>query len=260
MITAAEKYAELQKRSSLTSHFSALDDLLGGGFIEGPIYLLSGHSHICSNLLMNLAVNSLVPNEQSFQAKKVAYVDGYNQFDPYMLAKLVAQNRLNIQEVLRKIVVSRSFTWHQMVELLEERIKSLEDVDLILVAGFTAMFEENLLNQENQSESAFQPKIFHELKRMFQGLNKVIEMQSPLIILSGPLNTRSLYRPAGGSLVSHYCGVHVNILETEHYYQLILEQHPFLAHQSRKIWKHPSLPRQHLASIVRNHSLDDFMK
>jgi len=52
--------------------------------------------------------------------RRVVYLDAANSFNPYVLARVVHRRRLD-RGLLRRIIVSRAFTCHQLEALVRER-------------------------------------------------------------------------------------------------------------------------------------------
>jgi len=218
---------------------------------------------------MNSAVNSLM-NPKKSEMGRVLYIDAENHFDPYYVAKYASSLNLPVQQVLNKILVSRAFTWNQVVEIFEERLPELENsnIQAIIVANITKMFDKNLqksskvkgsyhnLNYDSENLS-----MFHDLKRIFTGIKSVTRENDPLVLLSGPFYRMHSSQVIGGHLLSHFCGIILKISESEHYHEYLIHQHPFLPpilHKFSKI--HLSHTTHPLGSQKGRfqHSLEDF--
>jgi RecA/RadA recombinase len=283
MITAAELYQQLQRNTPLSSGDSTLDPLLQGGFQTGLVHVLTGPAAYTASILMRTAVNALRPRvDGGAEFSKIAYVDGQNLFNPYYIAKLSISFQLNPTVVLDQIVVARAFTWNQIVEILEEKIPRLGDVQLILVAGLTEMFEEatqdvsqikrrpaNNITTADQSAApsdtfALNPRVFQDMHRMILGLKEQMKRSHPIIILTGPFHSKSLNRPAGGQLLAHFAHVIVGIHDHPRFIRYTLDQHPFLSYRESKYWKTlemQDVPRSKhlLGKDPRNLTLDSFV-
>jgi hypothetical protein len=277
MITAQEFYDQIKKTPSISSGDPVVDQILRGGFLPGPIHLITGHSALLSTLLMRTAVNACAARvDGGGEYQQIAYIDGENTFNPYFISKYAISKQLTPTYILDRIFVSRTFTWNQMVEVVEEKISTLDHVDMVLISGLTSMFEENLKpNTEPHNKmpgyNASQPsseinwKAFQDVNRMIAGLKKVIQKRDPLIVLTGPFNSKSRSRPAGGHLMAHLGGILVGIDDQERYRDYFLYQHPFLPFQTQRIWKTVesrgnSLSKRHLNHDPHNLTLDSFCK
>ncbi len=218
-----------------------MNELLSGGFLQGLVYFVHGSKQHLSLILMKTAVNSFKSAvDGGLASNRVLYVDGENRFNPYLISKMAISNSLSPDFVLQQTLVARAFTWNQMVELIEEKLMSSteEKIDLILVAGLTSMFEENLAQNSSSPESrSTNAKIYRDLNRIFSGLKRVTEHSRPIIILTGPRHSKSNQRPAGGKLLSHFCSVIVGIHEHPRFIEYSLDQHPFHPYKVRRFWK-----------------------
>jgi RecA/RadA recombinase len=275
IITASEYYKDIKQFSPLSSGDPMLDALLRGGFVPGPVYFLYGPKKILSSILMKTAVNSLKNNDEEQPSHLIAYIDGENRFDPYLISKLAVSNHLNPSIVLKHIIVSRIFTWDQMVEVLYEKLSTIDEnkINLVLVDGITSMFEKT--SQLNDSirkkgyngpitQNSLNSKAFQDLKMMFLGLNKIIERFNPIIILTGPLHSKSKNRPAGGHILSHFSGIIVGIHENLRYIDYSLDQHPFLPNQKERFWSSPlsrqsPQKRNKFSKSIHNLTLDKYL-
>lgn len=275
IITASEYYEDIKQFSPLNSGDPMLNVLLRGGFVPGPVYFLYGPKKMLSSILMKTAVNSLKKSDEEQSSHLIAYIDGENRFDPYLISKLAVSNRLNPSSLLKQIIVSRIFTWDQMVEVLHEKLSTIHEnrINLVLVDGITSMFEKtsqlsDSLRKRRQNDSINQKslnsKAFQDLKMMFLGLNKIIERFNPIIILTGPLHSKSEYRPAGGHILSHFSGIIVGIHENLRYVDYSLDQHPFLPNQNERFWRSPlsrQSPQKRVAfsKTIHNLTLDKYL-
>ncbi len=241
MITAQDYYNRIQNAPIISSGDPTIDQLLHGGFIQGPVHFLFGPSAFLSAILMKTAVNAqLARVDGGAECQQVAYIDGENTFNPYYLSKYALSKQAAPQYILDRILVARTFTWNQMVEVVEEKLAQLTNVDLILISGMTSMFEETVTNPStpamfrgswtrddgkggsehhgNQGKAdsvsksaAMNWSPFQDLNRMIGGLKRIIEKCDPTIVMTGPFNSRSRTRPTGGQILTHFGGVLIGI-------------------------------------------------
>jgi Rad51 len=267
MLTASEYYKKIKQVPPLSSGDPTMDTLLKGGFISGPNIFLYGPRRLLSLVLMKTAVNSFQANvDGGYSAHRVLYVDGENLFNPYFISKMAVSKNLDPQFVLKRIKVARTFTWNQMVEVVEEKIANISDaedsVDLVLVGGMTSQFNDT--NGASKTPGKIDSRSFQDLNRMFSGLKVITERYNPVVVLTGPLHPKSLYRPMGGKLISHFCGIVVGIHKYPRYFDYSLDAHPFLPYRKERYW----IPLENRSSRMKpgrmrdphNLSLDYFMK
>ena len=237
-------YRKSREIPIMSSGDSTLDDLLGGGFHKDLVYLLYGDKKLTTNVLLTTAVIS----QKSYSygglggdGTKVAFIDGNNRFNPYNVSKFAVSQNLSPQKVLENILISRAFTWDQMVEILENRLSTLEDVKVVLISGITTMFE------------GYEKQTFEDLLRTIDGIKTILWKANPLIIITAPLHEHSLFRPKGGKILSHFGSVLVMIDEDERYAEYKLVQHPYLPEKRLKKWK----PRTSKKKVpLKNTTLD----
>jgi hypothetical protein len=249
MITAQDYYERIQRMPPISSGDPNLDLLLQGGFIQGPVHFLYGPSALLSGILMKTAVNSqLARVDGGGECQQIAYIDGENTFNPYYISKYALSKQANPNYVLDRILVSRTFTWNQMVEVVEEKIARLASVDMVLISGLTSMFEEAVTNPSTpiaprgkQGNSSQPPAVnwspFQDLNRMIGGLKRITEKCEPIIVITGPFNSKSRTRPAGGQILTHFGGILVGIEDQERYLDFTLYQHPYLPFRKERGWK-----------------------
>ena len=203
----------------ISSGDHTLDELLFGGFHRDLVYLLYGDKKLTTNILLTTAViaQKAFSNGGFGEGIRVAFIDGNNRFNPYNVSKFAVSQNLSPQKVLESIFISRAFTWDQMVEILEHKLSTLEDVKVVLISGITTLFE------------IYEKQTFEDLLRAIDGIKKILWKTKPLIIITAPLNEYSLFRPKGGKFLSHFGNVLVLINDDERYVEYKLIQHPFLS-------------------------------
>ena len=252
MISASEYLSQIKKQHSLSSGDSILNELLGGGFLQGIVHFLHGAKQHLSLILMKTAVNSFKSSiDGGLALNRVLYIDGENRFNPYWISKMAISNGLSPEFVLQQILVARAFNWNQMVELMEEKLMlhTEERIDLILVAGLTSMFEENLSQNSSSSEShSLNAKMYRDLNRIFSGLKRITQHSSPIIVLTGPRHSKSNYRPAGGKILSHFSNIIIGLREHPRFIEYSLDQHPFYPYKVQRFWKIVEIIKERLKS------------
>ena len=209
------------------------------------IYLLYGDKKITTNILLTTAVvaQKAFINGGLGENVKVAFVDGNNVFNPYTVSKFAVSQTLSPRKVLENILIARAFTWDQMVELLENRLSKLEEVKVVLISGITTLFQ------------IYEKQTFEDLLRAIGGIKNMLSKVKPLIVLTAPLNERSLFKPKGGNILYHFGNVLALINDNERYVEYILVQHPFLPENRLLKWK-PRKPKRKVSNPLKNATLD----
>ncbi len=211
----------------ISSGDHTLDKLLSGGFHRDLVYLLYGDKKLTTNILLTTAViaQKAFNNGGFGESIRVAFIDGNNRFNPYNVSKFAVSQNLSPRKVLENILISRAFTWDQMVEILENRLSMLEDVKVVLISGITTMFE------------SYEKQTFEDLLRTIDGIKQILCKTRPLIIITTPLHEHSLFRPKGGKILSHFGNVLVMINDNERFDEYVLVQHPYLPENRLRKWK-----------------------
>lgn len=236
------------KKGKRTPHLSSgdetLDELLQGGFQKDLVYLLYGDKVITTNILLTTAViaqKSFLNGGLGGGDNKIAFIDGNNRFNPYNVSKFAVTQNLSPSKTLENILIARAFTWDQMVELLENRLASLEHIKVVMISGITTLFQ------------SYEKQTFEDLLRAINGIKVILSKTKPLILITAPLNEYSHVRPKGGKILAHFGSVLVLINNKERFEEYILVQHPFLPEKKLVKWK----PAQTKGKVpLRNLTLD----
>ena len=242
-------YHELKSKNLMPVYSSGdriLDSLLGGGFHQDLIYLVYGNLKIITDMLLKLSVISF--KKYGFE-KKVAFIDGNNRFNPYHISKLAVSNGLSPSKVLNHILISRAFTFEQIVEILENRLNDLEEsekIKIVMVSGITTQWPD------------FEKNTFEELLKAIAGIKRTISKSKPLIILTAPLHKNSKIKPIGGTSLTHFGSVLIIIEDRERYIEYKLIQHPSLP-EKRLIRRIPLKPKRGLKISPKNTTLDNWV-
>ena len=239
-------FDELRHKQSLPYYKSGdkiLDDLLSGGFRQDLIYLLYGDRKIIVDIMISTMVLSF--KDRNF-SKRVAFVDMNNRFNPYKISVLAAAEGLSPKTVLENILISRAFTYEQMVELLENKIALLENIKILGISGITTLWP-------NYDQSTFEG-----LLKAISGIKQTILKTNPLILLTAPLNKHSVFRPQGGKYLAHFGSVLILITKKKRFIEYSLIQHPSMPEKT--VRKMISLqPKRNLKKPIKNLTLDQFL-
>ena len=241
---------KVYKRNSrlplISSGDKTLDELLSGGFHKDLIYLLYGDKKLTTNILLttSVIVQKAFNNGGLGEGIRVAFIDGNNRFNPYNVSKYAVSQNLSPRKVLENILISRAFTWDQMVEILENRLSTLEDVKVVLISGITTLLK------------SYEKQTFEDLLRTIDGIKKILWKTHPLIIITAPLHENSLFRPKGGKILSHFGSVLAMIKDDERFTEYSLIQHPYLPEKRLLKWKARRSKKQ---PPLRNMTLDSWV-
>lgn len=126
------------------------------------------------------------------KAAPVLVVDAANRFDPYQLVREGKRYGLPPQHALAGVQVSRAFTSHQLVRLLQEVLPaSLEPGSLVLLLGPVSLF------YDEQVPLAERRRLFRELVRRLTAIKR----QAALLLLQ-PLLPRTATNRHFGRLLT----------------------------------------------------------
>ena len=241
-----DMFEKSRKQKVVPTGDEYLDQLLVGGFRKNFLYLLFGPPKLTTPILLKTCVNTQLiysEHENKVGKAKVGYVDGMNKFYPYQISKYAASLRLSPNNVLENILISRTFTWEQMVELLQNKIADLPEVKLLIIAGITNLFE-------------YEQEFYKGLHRAIRGIKKLVQKIHPIIILTAPLAKYSEYKPKGGKILQHFGSVLVLIDENERKVSYSLIQHP--SEQEKTINKQKP-KKQKIQPQGKDHNLDKWL-
>lgn len=81
------------------------------------------------------------------------FIDAGNSFDPYFIASLARQQNKNPVKVLDNIVISRVFTCYELMNLVSELPKLIEEygVNLVIVSDILALFNDDIKKVESET-------------------------------------------------------------------------------------------------------------
>ena len=239
-------FDELRHKLSLPclkSGDEILDELLSGGFRKDLVYLLYGDRKIIVDIMISTMVLSF--KDRNFN-KRIAFVDMNNRFNPYKISVLAAAEGLSPKTVLENILISRAFTYEQMVELLENKIALLENIKILGISGITTLWP-------NYDQSTFEG-----LLKAISGIKQTILKTNPLILLTAPLNKHSEFKPQGGKYLAHFGSVLILITKKKRFIEYSLIQHPSMPEKT--VRKMISLqPKRNLKKPIKNLTLDQFL-
>jgi len=229
----------------ISSGDKTLDELLSGGFHRDLVYLLYGDKNLTTNILLtaSVIVQKAFTNGGLGEGIRVAFIDGNNRFNPYNISKYAVSQNLSPRKVLENILISRAFTWDQMVEILENKLSMLGDVKVVLISGITTLL------------TSYEKQTFEDLLRTLYGIKKILQKTNPLIIITAPLHENSLFRPKGGKILSHFGSVLAMINDDERFTEYSLVQHPYLPEKKLLKWKARRSKKQ---PPLRNATLDSW--
>lgn len=140
-ISVADTHVTLGSASprNVDTSIVALDAFIGG-FSSSQMTLIDSSDRLLFDVVHLLCINQVIGD-----GREVVWVDGGNSINPYNLAGLCKRQRVNAQEALESISVSRAFTAYQMVTLIDEMLEpELErtGAGMLIVSCFPDLFQD----------------------------------------------------------------------------------------------------------------------
>lgn len=241
----SEKWEEIKLAQRVPTGNEAMDVLLGGGLLPELVHLFYGDRGILTRQALRTCVNFFIV--QGTFNRKVAFIDVNNRFNPYEISKLGASKRLSPKTVLESILISRAFTWEQLVELLEHTLGNVESkIGMVIVSGITTLFPAHDLDS------------FEALQKAISGIKKLMVNKGLYLLLIAPKHEHSKYKPKGGKVLTHFGHVLVNVEDGDRLTKYQLIQHPFMAEDEVKKFK-ARVPKRAFKHITRNQSIDKWL-
>ena len=179
-------------------------------------------------------------------SKRAVLVDMNNRFDPYKVSKCAASEGLSPRAVLENIIISRAFTFEQMVEVLENKVPDLEHIKILGISGITTLWPN------------YEITTFEGLLQAISGIKKTILKNNTLIIITAPLNKYSKFKPQGGKYLAHFGSVLILIEVKERFIEYSLIQHPSMPERTERK-RIPLQLKRNLKKPFKNRTMDQFL-
>ena len=240
--------------SCLLTH-TVLDHVLLKGIEEGILTLL--HTPAPARFFLPLYVELIL---HYYNKRQIYFIDCENLFPAYEIieAALVKQIPDDPHEPLKRVLVSRCFTYHQLTELVDQHLEPalLEDIEikkvknnpLIIISGISSLhFSKEATDYLNYDNKPPWYSVF-ELQHTLHNL-KIMAMKFGLpVLLTAPSFSESSLKATGGTFLRHTSQVIVKLEETN----------------NGMIWgtllKHPTLaPRRTLIQIPLKYGTHRFV-
>lgn len=199
--------------SKLTTGIDALDRALELGvgqlaFFQGEI------SHSFSSLL---CVRSVLPKPTGLDSD-VVFIDGANVFDPYLISDHSIKHEIDSEEALKRIHISRAFTYHQLSTLITEKLPHAIGefkARLVVVSDITKLYCDPDIQDKHEAFG-----VFRENART---LAMTANRKSVLIVATN-LQTRNKRMD---DVLLHTAHVSAKLEDESTFMRLTLHRHPF---------------------------------
>ncbi len=194
----------------ITTGSKELDTLLGGGIetmniTEGFGRFGSGKSQ----LAFQLCVNVQLPKDKGGLEGSALFIDTESTFRPERIAQMATAKGLDIDTILKNIIIARAHTSdHQtlLVEKAAELIKE-KNIKLLIIDSLMACFRSEYVGRGQLAERQQKlNKHIHEVQKLAEMHNLAVYvtnqvMDRPDMMFGDPT------APVGGNVVAHASGV-----------------------------------------------------
>ena len=222
-------------KATVTSGLDAFDSL---AMLKLGVFAIFQGSSLCRSLSQLFCVRAQLHSPIGLDSDTV-FIDGGNSFDPYLISDYAVEHGIDPEQALRRIHLSRAFTWFQLSTLLREKLPNAldrYDSKFAVVSSVTQLYSES--GREDRGEA------FRVLNRSIASLSILARRKQALILATA---SHSKNRGMKDSLASH-AHVVINMEEKDGYAQVTLSKHPFLPERRTK-----------LAITMPNESLERFL-
>lgn len=160
-----------------------------------------------------LCVTAQLKPENGGLGGSVLFFDTEGTFSSQRIYQIVAQNGLNLEEILHNIILSRVFTSDHQMFLLENAFEKCaeEKVKLVVVDSVISHFRGEFLGRETLSDRQQKLNLYmHKLLRLAEILNLAVVVTNQAQSDPTPSYGYGLTdRPAGGNILAHACNTRV---------------------------------------------------
>ena len=167
---------------SVNTSIAALDAFIGG-FPSGKITLIDSSDKLLFDLVHLLCIDQVVNDE-----REVVWVDGGNSINPYSLAGICKRSRVNVQEALESINISRAFTAYQMVTLIDEMLEpevERTQAGMLVISCFPDLF---------QDKDMWWSESFQLMKRCIASIQRVTREHDLIAVVTNFGLSKLLYK------------------------------------------------------------------
>jgi len=202
-----------QPKPRLTTGMEGLDTALG--LRLGQLAILEGEaSHSISSLL---CVRAVLPKPLGLDSD-VIFLDGGNIFDAYSISEQAIKHEIESEKALKRIHLSRAFTYHQLSTLINEKLPQALDrfkARLTVVSDVTQLYCDP--DVQNKQEA------LHVFRKDVKALATLAKQKSTLIVATN-LRARN---ERMDSILLNTAHLYAKLEDKNTFTQLTLAKHPF---------------------------------
>ena len=199
--------------SRLTTGIDVMDRVLELGV--GQFAVFEGEaSHSFSSLL---CVRAVLPKPTGLDSN-VLFVDGGNVFDAYTISAQSIEHEADPEETLKRIHISRAFTYHQLSTLITEKLPHAIDelkAKLVVVSDVTQLYCDPDIEDKHEALDVYRKDV--------RTLAIMAKRKSALIIATN-IQTRNKRMD---DVLLHTAHISVTLEDWNSFMRLTLHRHPF---------------------------------
>ncbi|MEM2907914.1 MAG: DNA repair and recombination protein RadA [Candidatus Hadarchaeales archaeon] len=205
-----EKASEVLERRKRLGHIStgsnALDKMIGGGVeTQGLTEVFGEFGSGKSQLAHQLCVNVQLPPERGGLNGKAIFIDTENTFRPERIQQMALGLDLDPTEVLRNILVARSYNTDQQLLIAEkaEEVIEREGVRLMVIDSLTSHFRAEFVGRGTLADRQ------QKLARHLLTLHRIADLKDIAVFVTNQVQARpdmffgDPTRPIGGHVLAH---------------------------------------------------------
>lgn len=189
------------------------------GFVPGDFAVLHGSPHVTS-LVSLLCIRAQLPIQLGGLGSNVIFVDGGNTFRLYQVARLAQLHKLDPEEALERIYISRAFTAYQITSLVMDKLKETVEkygAKLIILSDIAGFFLDKDVPEE-EARSVF--------SQVTAYLSKFARENNIIVIATYPPHQETKRDSFLHTLTCARANVVICLKQSRYDRELILEKHP----------------------------------
>lgn len=193
----------------------SLDELIGGGMPSGSLTLIQGDlpSSILRTLVTKLAVGLLLANDID-----IAFIDGANLFPYYEISLEVKKRGFDPLIILDRIQLARAFNYHQVTEILTNRLPQLlvenPRIRIIFVPQISSLYLSKEALQYLEYDKLTVKSSLQELTQAVGKLKSLTLQHGLLGIMTAASAPLSRQKPLGGTFLAHSSNQIIRVVAT----------------------------------------------
>lgn len=211
------RVSEIQSEPTLSFGDESLDRFLGG-LPLGYVVFLYG-SWQCLALSELLCVRAQLDFHRGGLNSKAVFIDGGNTFDPYLVSEYAERFSLDRDLALNSILVSRSFTCHQLTSFITQILPATVNgrrMKFIVVSDIIRLYRDSDIGSA---------QTIHLFKTMLNSLITTARLERSIVLATSLSEIRSDSDPFV-TFLKNRVNIILRFEEQSHFTKLILEKHP----------------------------------